>query len=218
MSMSRWSTALAAAPLAALLLTGSAFAQEPATPEVEAPAVAPRALLPENCLGEPAAAADVAALLTAETTLEPVQLAVPLGTAADSDTALLVDQTVRTALACLNANDFLRLAPLTGGAAAQQLLGGLVAEAGDQLEARLAEAPTARDPEAYIRLLAITDASVLADGRLAAFVVLAEPANQIGGPETYLFVFTQEGEALRIDRLLGFSAPRAPEGTPEAGA
>jgi hypothetical protein len=218
MSTSRWSSALAAAPLAALLLTGAVSAQESGTPTADERSLSPRAVLPEECQGAAADPADVAAMLTEQTDFQGLQQLIPLGTPADAETAEQINTTVRTALACLNANDFLRLASLTNPTAAQQLLGGLVAEAGDDLESRLAEAPEARQPEGFIRLLAVTDASILADGRPAALGVLAEPNNRSGGPETYLFVFQQEGDALRIDGLFGFSMPPAPAGTPEAEA
>lgn len=215
MSMSRWSSALAVAPLATLLLTGAAAAQEPGTPEAD-DLVPSRFVLPEECVAEPMAAADLAAQLRNEAQFQGVQITVPLGEPADLATGTLVNDAAREVIACLNAADYPRLASLATPHGAQQLLAGLVAQAGDDLEGRLAQAPTARPEEAFIRLIAVTDQTVLADGRLAAFVVLNEPTNLIRGPETYLFVFTQEGDALKLDGLFGFSvAP--PAGTPEAG-
>lgn len=217
MSMSRWSSALAVAPLATLLLTGAASAQEPGTPAAEDLETPSRFVLPEECVAEPMAAADLAAALGGEAQFEGVQITVPLGEPADTDTAALINDTAREVLACLNAADYLRLGSITTAHGAQQLLAGLVAQSGGDLEARLAEAATARPEEALIRLIAVTDTSVLPDGRLAAFVVLNEPTNLIRGPETYLMVFTREGDALRLDGLFGFSIAPAPTGTPEAG-
>lgn len=216
MSKSRWSSALAVAPLATLLLTGAAAAQDPGTPETDDGSMPSRFVLPDECVSEPMAAADLAAKLGSEAEFQGVQISVPLGEPADIDTSLLVNDTVREVIACLNGEDYLRLGSLTTDYGAQQLLAGLAAQAGDDIEGRLAQEPVARGEEALIRLIAVTDQTVLADGRLAAFVVLNEPTNLIRGPETYLFVFTREGDALRLDGLFGFSVAPAPTGTPEA--
>lgn len=217
MSISRWSSALAVAPLATLLLTGAAAAQEPGTPEADDSLTPSRFVLPVECVAEPMAAADLVAELGSEAQFQGVQISVPLGEPADLDTSLLVNDTVREVLACLNAEDYLRLGSLTTANGAQQLLAGLEAQAGGDLEGRLAQEPVARGEDALIRLIAVTDQTILPDGRLAAFVVLNEPTNLIRGPETYLFVFVRDGEALQLDGLFGFSVAPAPTGTPEAG-
>ncbi len=216
MSMPRWSSALAVAPLATLLLTGAAAAQDPGTPEPEDVSTPSRLVLPEECVSEPVAAADLVAELNAEAQFQGVQISVPLGEPADLDTSLLVNDSVREVLACLNAEDYLRLGALTTTHGAQQLLAGLKAQAGDDLEGRLSQEPVARGEDGLIRLLAVTDQTILPDGRLAAFVVLNEPTNLIRGPETYLFVFSRDGEALQLDGLFGFSVAPAPAGTPAA--
>lgn len=213
MSKSRWSSALAAAPIAALLLTGTVAAQD--EPERD---VSPRAADPALCAAEPAAAADVAAALTATEPGPALEISLPLGQPVDAETATAVEDTTRELLACLNAGDFLRAGSLTTGNGAKLLFGGLAADGPEALDERLASEPVARvDEAAWVRLVGVTDVSVMADGRIAAFVILNEPVREPRGLETLLFVFQQEGDALKLDQLLGFSViPPSVEGTPEA--
>jgi hypothetical protein len=141
-----------------------------------------------------------------------VPINIPLGEPVDADTQDRIETNVRLVLSCLNATDYLRLASLTTDNGARFLLGGLAAEA--DVAARLAEAPAGRPEDALIRLVAITDPSILPDGRLAAFVVLNEPTNFVRGLETYLFVFQDDGDRVRLDGLFGFGRPQPPAGTP----
>jgi hypothetical protein len=75
-----------------------------------------------------------------------------------------------------------------------------------------------RDENAYIRLLAVTDVSILPDGRVAAFVINNEPLLPPRGPETLLFVYSQsEDGAWLIDDYYDFTIVNpAAAGTPTA--
>lgn len=206
-------TAMAAVPLTALLFTGMVAAQEPATPEADGPR---GQISPESCVVAPAAAADVVTMLTTGESAA-FQMQIPLGAPATLEDQTLVTDSVRQILACLNAGDFAREASLTTANGAKLLMGGLAVDGPDALAATLAEPPTARRENRLLKLLAVTDVSELADGRLGAFVVLNEPTRLPEGPETLLFVFAREGDTLKLDQLLGFSiiAPAA-DATPAA--
>jgi hypothetical protein len=214
----------AAAPLAVLLLAGAPVihAQEEDVDKESST----RVVAPEECTVEPAAADAFAASLVDGAEIQGIQIAVPLGKPASSEQSVAISDATRQIVACLNAGDFLREANLVTANGAKVLLGGLAAGGPEALAAKLAEAPVARDEAGYIRLLAVTDPAVTDDGRVVAFVVLNEPVRPPRGPETLLFVFKDEGGALKLDYLLGFTdikavmeqaaAAAAAAGTPEA--
>lgn len=209
--MHRWSV-LAAAPLAAVLVTGAVGAQNDPGQGGEQ-GVGARVVLPEECRAQPRPAEELTAVLTADTELQSFTFTVPIGEEVDPDTAALINQTVRGLIACLNAGDFLRGSALATDNGARVLLGGLAAGGAEALGQTLAATPTARQEDALIRLLAVTDTVRMADGRLAAFVVINEPTRPPRGPETLLFVFTDENGEVKFDNLVGFSTLR-----PEAAA
>ena len=217
MSMRRLSV-LAAAPVAALLLTGAVTAQDEATEDEESQ-LGPRMITPEECAADPVAAEELVGVLTSGDEIEPVTFQVPLGEAADFETGQDVVDIVRSVIACLNAGDFLRGAAISTDNGARVLFGGLAANGPDAAQEALAAEPEARPEEAYIRLIAITDVSRLPDGKVAAFVVINEPTRQPRGQETLLFIFEEEGESLLFDNLIGFTTvPPEALGTPTAEA
>ena len=214
MSMRRLSV-LAAAPMAALLLTGAVAAQD----EGSADQQSQRVVTPEECAAEPRPAEEVASILGGGEEIESVTFQVPLGEVVGTDTEDRITETVRGVIACLNAGDYLRGAALTTDNGARVLFGGLAANGPEALQARLTEEPVARPEDRYIRLITITDATVMADGQLAAFVVINEPTRPPRGQETLLFIFSDEDGELRFDNLVGFSAvPPEALGTPTADA
>jgi len=213
MSMRRLSV-LAAAPLAALLVTGAVVAQDE-EPEEESS----RLISPEECEAEPVPAEELVATLTDGEEIEPVAFQVPLGESADFDTTEGVTETVREVIACLNAGDFLRGAAVSTDNGARVLFGGLAANGPEALQERLSAEPEARPEDALIRLITITDATVMPDGKLAAFVVINEPTRLPRGQETLLFIFEQDGRRILFDNLIGFTAvPPEALGTPTADA
>ncbi len=174
-----------------------------------------KVVLPSECAAEPLVAEDVAAGLTDGAELIGFQLEIPLGDAVSGEEADAINSTVRQILGCLNAADYLRVANLTTANGAKWLIGGLAAGGEESAVAELSAAPTARDEAQFLRLIAITDAAIMSDGRYAAFVVLNEPIRPPRGPETILMVFVNEGGVMKLDVLQGFSPRQVePEGTP----
>jgi hypothetical protein len=143
-----------------------------------------------------------------------VTLPIPLGEPADEETGEAINATARELLACLNAGDLARVSALFTDAAVGPTLGPAPAD-----PSGLEREPEPLEREARSRLIAITDQSLLTDGRAAAFVVLNDPLNLPRGPETYLLIFAEEEGRWLIDGLIDFSVvPDPPRGTPEAEA
>src|SRR5215217_9699410 len=195
--MERW-RALAIAPLAALLLTGPVLAQE-GTPEADG-AENPRLVAPSECVAEPRSYEDIATILDLEGEGAPApaltQITPPLGEIADVETAISIKQTARQVLACFNAGDIPRAAGLMTENGVRRAYWGLTIDEENRelARARIAAPPEPRAEEALVRLITVTDVSLLPDGRVAAFVVLNEPLLPPAGPETLLFIFANEND------------------------
>lgn len=216
MRLPRPSVSVAAFAVAAALVPGAltAVAQD-GTPEAQA-----RIPLPEECQVEPRTVDELVSLLgpadgaPADADAAPAaqnDIPVPLGDRADPETTAAIEQTSRELLACINAGDFLRLSALFTDTAVGPALGPAPED-----PAGLERAPEPLAPEEQTRLIAITDTSLLADGRAAAFVVLNDPLTPPGGPETLLLTFAQQGDRWLVDGLVDFTVPEVPAGTPAA--
>jgi len=201
--------ALAIAPLAALLVTGPVLAQE-GTPESEG-AENPRLVAPSECVAEPRAYDDIAAILALDGEGVPppamTQITPPLGDIADVETSISIKEAARQVLACFNAGDIPRAAGLMTENGVRRAYWGLtIDEENRQLaRARIAATLEPRTEEALVRLITVTDVSVLPDRRIAAFVVLNEPLLPPAGPETLLFIFTNENGRWFVDDWIDFS-------------
>jgi hypothetical protein len=198
-------------------------AAQDATP-VAGPAREERGVPAEECQVDPRAADELFALIglveggqVSPAPRTPVPA--PPWTAADDEAAAAAEATAREWLACINADDNLRLASLmTDAALTRFFAGALVAE--EQLEeaqARLAEEMAPRAEEERARLLSVSDVAVLEDGRIVALVVINEPALRPRGQETLLLVFDPSGDRFLIDDVIQFSIVPPPSGTPVAG-
>lgn len=213
------SASVAALAFAAALVPGAlgAAAQE------GTPGAQPRGVpAPEECQIEPRTVDELVSLLgpaegggeAAETVAADAadqnDIPVPLGERADRETAAEIERTARELLACLNGDDFLRVAALFTDAAVGPALGP-APEDPSGLEA----APEPLPEDEWARLITITDVSLLEDGRAAAFLVFNDPRNPPAGAETYLVIFAQEGDRWLIDGLVDFTVLR-PAGTPTA--
>ena len=200
--------ALAIAPLAALLVTGPVLAQE-GTPEEGAEN--PRLVAPSECVAEPRAYDDIATILALDGEGVPppamTQITPPLGDIADIETSISIKEAARQVLACFNAGDIPRAAGLMTENGVRRAYWGLtIDEENRQLaRARIAATPEPRAEEALVRLITVTDVSLLPDGRVAAFVVLNEPLLPPAGPETLLFIFTNENGRWFVDDWIDFS-------------
>jgi hypothetical protein len=207
MVMQRW-RGLFVAPVAALMLVAPVMAQDGTpTPGSEST----RNVDASECTIEPRAYDDIAAILDLNgegiqqpptTTITP-----PLGTVVDADTDAAIKETARKVLACFNAGDIPRAAALmTDNGVKRSYWGLTIDEENRELaRTRLAEAAEPRAEEVYIRLITITDASMLPDGRVAAFVVLNEPLLPPNGPETLLFIFANQDGTWKVDDYIDFS-------------
>jgi hypothetical protein len=63
----------------------------------------------------------------------------------------------------------------------------------------------------------VSDVSRLDDGRIAALVVIKEPAARPGGQESLLLIFTPAEDRMLIDDIIQFSVAPRRAGTPDAG-
>lgn len=200
--------ALAIVPLAAMLLTGPALAQDDADVEV----VASRHVVPPaDCMAEPRAYEDISTILALEGEGVPppptIQISPPLGAIADEETTSEVRAVARRVIACFNAGDVPRATALMTDAGVRRVYWGLtIDEENRELSrTRLASAPEPRADEALVSLIAVTDVLVLPDERVAAFVIIDEPLLQPEGAETLLFVFANQDGMWRMDDLIDFT-------------
>lgn len=216
--MRRW-RALAIAPLATMLVTGTVLAQD-GTPEADIEEN-PRMVAPAECVTEPRAADEIFTMLQIDGEGVPApditQIQPPLGEVADSETTIAVKEVAREILACFNAGDIPRAAALMTENGVQRSYWGLTIDQENRELARerIAAAPEPRADEFLIRLIAVTDVSVLPDGRVSAFAVINEPLLPPGGPETLLFIFADQDGRWLLDDFIDFSiVPPATEATP----
>jgi hypothetical protein len=206
--MRRW-RALVLAPLAALLVTSPVLAQE-GTPEADG-AENPRLVAPSECVAKPRAYEDIATVLALDSEGVPppamTQITPPLGDIADVETSISIKEAARQVLACFNAGDIPRAAGLMTENGVRRAYWGLtIDEENRQLaRTRITAPPKARTEEALVRLITVTDVSLLPDGRIAAFVVLNEPLLPPSGPETLLFIFANENGQWLVDDWIDFS-------------
>jgi hypothetical protein len=206
--MRRW-RALAIAPVAALLLTGPVLAQD-GTPEGDT-TENPRLVDPSECTAEPRANDEIANVLqlAGEGVPAPaiVSITPPLGEIADPATTISIKETARQVLACFNAGDIPRAAALMTENGIKRAYWGLTInpESRQIASERIAGTPVPRQTEVLVRLVTVTDASLLPDGRVAAFVVMNEPLLPPAGPETLLFIFSNVDGRWLVDDWVDFS-------------
>lgn len=205
--MQRW-RGLFVAPVAALMLAAPVMAQD-GTPTPGAERA--RNVNASECVAEPRTYDDIAAILDLDgegipqpptTTISP-----PLGTVVDLETDATIRDVARQVLACFNAGDIPRAAGLmTENGVKRSYWGLTIDEENRELaRTRLAAPAEPRAEEVYIRLITVTDASMLPDGRVAAFVILNEPLLPPNGPETLLFIFANEDGTWKVDDYIDFS-------------
>jgi hypothetical protein len=208
---------LAIVPIATMVMTGSALAQDDAADDTSGS----RVVAPEECTNEPRAFDDIAAILNLDgegvPAPEKTPITPPLGEIVDPDTATAIDEAAREIIACFNAGDIPRAAALMTDDGLKRVYWGLSSDAENRelAKTRIPAAPEPRAADALIRLIAVTDASQLQDERVAAFAVISEPLLPPNGPETLLFIFANQDGNWRLDDMIDFSVvPVA--ATPEA--
>ena len=204
---SRWGLALAVVGLWGL--ASSALAQD-ATPAAGGQEESARIVAASECQVEPRPAAEITQLLQldGEGLGAPpgVAITAPIGQIVDTKTALAIKEATRAVIACFNTQNLAQITAMMTDDGVQRTLWGLSASAParEATKTRLAGTPQPRQPEALIRLIAVTDVSRLPDGRMAAFAVINDPVRPPIGPETLLFVFAPQGNEWLLDNLVNF--------------
>lgn len=185
-------------------------AQE-ASPEAASEVSFPITPDPARCMVEPRAAESFAALLGtpvadgapdgAERAVAPPVVEVPVGEWADEEVRDGIIATVVESSACFNAGDTGRAFALFTDAFVQGYVADNALTAGDI--AMLTAAPEPVLAEVQETVLAVTDVSMLPDGRAGAFVVTA---SSWSGPDTSYTLFVQQGERWLLDEVTDFLA------------
>jgi hypothetical protein len=208
----------------AVVALNVAFIPAVVTAQADPAATPARGVSPEECQIEPREADAVHTLLGlvegAEASPAPrTPIGAPPWIAADEETAAAAEATAREWLACINADDNLRIAALmTDGALTRYFANVLrTADEIEQAKEHLAGTPEPREEGQRARLVAMTDVAHLEDGRVAAVIVINEPLLPPRGTEALLLIFTPVGDRLLLDDIVQFSITPVPAGTPEAG-
>jgi hypothetical protein len=211
--MKVWRT-LAIVPLATLMLAGPAAAYQD-----ENDGTNPRVVSPEECVAEPRATDQIAGLLglAGEGITPPAlpTITAPLGQNMSSDASVSVKEAVREILACFNAGDIARASTLMTDNGVIRTYWQLTEtpELRQTAQERIGTAVPRPEP-AQIRLVTVTDISILPDGRAIAFVVINDPAAPQPGPETLLFYFKDQDGKWLLDDWVDFSIAAVPASTP----
>ena len=160
---------------------------------------------------EPRTYEDIAAILDIEGEGVPApamtQITPPLGEIADAESTISIKEAARHVLACFNAGDIPRAAGLMTENGVRRAYWGLTIDEENRelARTRIAAAPEPRAEEALVRLITVTDVSILPDDRVAAFVILNEPLLPPAGPETLLFIFSNQDGRWLVDDWIDFS-------------
>ena len=185
-----------------------------------------RAVPPEECQVASRPSEEVFALLgiaegegAATPAADRTPVPAPPWQAASEETVEAATATIREWLACINADDNFRIAALmTDEALVRFFGGGLVAyEAIEGARANLAGTPVPRTENEYVRLVAVSDVSLLDDGRVAALALIDEPVLPPQGQETLLVILAQADNRLLIDDVVQFSLVPTVAATPRVG-
>jgi hypothetical protein len=212
---SRWS-AIAIALLAVVPVAGSALAQNGSKAESIRP------VQPAECVAASAPTDTIVTALALDgegVAAPPVApIAAPLGEAADPATAISIKETTRELLACINAGDIPRAASLLTTHGMQRAFWRLTVDqtARQATKARLAAKPRPRPTAALIRLIAVTDSSILPDGRVGAFAIINDPLIPPGGQETLPVYYVSQSGRWLIDDWATFAVVPPTGATPVA--
>ncbi len=192
-----------------------------ATPLVVSTGATPEVLDPTLCAVEPRTVENLQQLLGAQAVgqatpvASPAALATPFvlpqGSSAEADAVEEVTETVREAIACLNAGDTLRyLALHTDTYVARLAAQGTLSQ--EQLDTFSAP-PTPLDPAAQIGLISVEHIRMLADGRIAMLIRQDDPT---AGPQRLFLVLVEQGGRYLIDEEIFPDNPGEEAATPAA--
>ena len=171
---------------------GGVAATLPATPDVDSDVacnVTPRSREAITALVADPAIATPAATTSGQT--------LPEGTPVSAETANAIERIVRAWLACQNAGEPLRAWALFSDGYLHRLL----SRQGFPIAIDASIATPAPEATGGATLLDIRSERELPDGRLGATIVIAYPA--VPMPKTFFFYFTEIGDRLLIDGILG---------------
>jgi hypothetical protein len=137
----------------------------------------------------------------------PAETTIPLGYPAGAERAAEVSATVREAVACINAGDFLRTTALLTDDGVRRFFGPWAAEEPwTEADVRQAFAATAPLPaEERQTILGIANVSRLTDGRLTAIALIADPYAAGGQPQALFVYFAYEDGRWLIDEFAELS-------------
>ena len=135
----------------------------------------------------------------------PTAVPVPLGEPADASTVAGVTAWAREALACSNALDVTRWLALFSDDLAQQLGLSFGFKTIEDARAFLEAPAVPRPDDQRIRLVAVTDVSVMADGRVAALIAYDDPMQPPAGVESEVVFFVEEDGRRVADGIVEFT-------------
>jgi hypothetical protein len=154
------------------------------------------------------------ALATPETsTREAPYAIVPKGTPADASTVAGVIATVREFVACVNAGDFPRAFTLFTEDGFKRFSTSSTPPTEEEIRVLFEVNPEDVATETPASLVAVTDISDLADGRVGAFAVIDDATESPPMTTSYL-VFARTGERWLIDDILEFDSDERRPGVP----
>jgi hypothetical protein len=186
------------------------------------------AIDPEECQIEPRSADELIALWYPEdeagtpvqsvpepaADLFPTSVPAPIGAPADAETVAEVTAAVRETIACWNAGDILRATAFFSDEIARYV-GPPPGTPIEDARAFLNAPPEPRPVDERWRLIAVTDVSVMEDGRIGALYVSDDPQEPPEGAETEFVVVVEEGGRWVADAIAEFTVVQAgDEGTP----
>jgi hypothetical protein len=111
------------------------------------------------------------------------------------------------AFACFNAGDFARAMAHASDSAVLQLFGPEPGLPRSDAEAFLGFPPEPFPAGEQARIIAITDVSMMLDGRIGAIVVSDDPVTEPAGIETEFLVLVDEDGRWVVDEYLEFTVP-----------
>lgn len=134
----------------------------------------------------------------------PRSLPLELGTPADAQTVEAVTQVLRRFVACDNSGDFWRRVSLASDTFTFAFSPGEVSR--EEALAKLERGPKPAPASQQWSLAAVTDVSVMDDGRVAAILVGDDRSTTELGLESQVFYLVHERGQWRVDALASFSA------------
>jgi hypothetical protein len=131
----------------------------------------------------------------------------PIGEPVDAETAATITAVIVEAFACFNAGDFARAMAHASDSAVLQLFGPEPGLPRSDAEAFLGFPPEPFPAGEQARIIAITDVSMMLDGRIGAIVVSDDPVTEPAGIETEFLVLVDEDGRWVVDEYLEFTVP-----------